>query len=51
MMEEMRVAVGEMGLEMHFGRTKILANAHGQKQSNASSIKVGANEVESMSKD
>ena len=50
MMEEMQVAVREVGLEMHFGKTKILANAHGQKQGNASSIKVGANEVEIMSK-
>ena len=31
MMEEMRVAVGEVRLEMHFGKTKILANVQGRK--------------------
>ena len=51
MMEEMRVAVGEVGLEMHFGKTKILANVQGRKQSSALSANVGANEVDILSED
>ena len=52
MMEEMRVAVGEVVLEMHFGKTYLrTANAQGRKQSSAVSTNVGANEVDIMSED
>ena len=38
MLEELQIAVREVGLELHFGKTKILANEQGRKQSHATSL-------------
>ena len=37
-MVELRRAVGEVGLELHVGKTTILSNAQGRKQSHATSV-------------
>ena len=49
MMGGMRRAVAEVGLEMHFGKTKILANAKGRKQSQAKYIEIGGAQIKIMS--
>ncbi len=41
MMEELRPAVKMVGLELHFGKTKILANAVGRRQTLGSHVEVG----------
>ena len=51
MMEEMREEVGRVGLEMHFGKTKILANNKGRKQNHALHTEIGHNRVEILSPD
>jgi hypothetical protein len=46
MLEELQIAVREVGLELHFGKTKILANEQGRKQSHATSIELGGGKVD-----
>ena len=46
MMEELRQAVREVGLEFHTGKTKILSNAQGRKQSHATTVDIGGDQVE-----
>jgi hypothetical protein len=48
MLEELRHAVGEVGLEMHMGKTKILANAKGRKQTTASQLHLGSEQIDIM---
>ena len=45
MLEELRQAVGEVGLEFHMGKTKVLKNAQGRKQSHATSVNIGGEQV------
>jgi len=40
MVAEMREAVADVGLEMHFGKTKFLANEQGRKQSHAEQVNI-----------
>jgi hypothetical protein len=46
MLQELRQAVGDVGLELHLGKTKILTNAQGRKQSHAKFARVGDNQIE-----
>jgi hypothetical protein len=51
MMEDMRQEVAKVGLEMHFGKTKILANPKGRKQSHAPYVDIGNQRVEILGPD
>ena len=46
MVTEMKRAVADVGLEMHFGKTKILANEQGRKQSHATNVDIDGHSVD-----
>ena len=46
MMQEMCDEVAKVGLKIHTGKTKILANAFGRKQSRAENIELGMDKIE-----
>jgi hypothetical protein len=45
MLEDLRAAAGEVGLELHMGKTNIFANSRGRKQSHAQHIGIGEDKV------
>ena len=42
---ELRRAVGEVGLEFHMGKTTLLSNAQGRKQSHATSVNLEGDQI------
>ena len=51
MVVEMRRAVADIGLEMHFGKTKIMANEQGKKQSHVEHVDIDGTKVEVLRPD
>jgi hypothetical protein len=46
MMTELQTAVGKVGLHLHMGKTKILCNAKGRRQSHAKTMNLDGEDVE-----